>query len=323
MTIESPNNSVANFLGSLSQTSPREEFYDLVAVEAMSSDDQRAVEEALIERLALEDARAAMTLAKLGCSRALPALEKMAASSATAGTFARRAVYTLRPDEDAAQAVVSDALSGSPYERIAAIDALIESESPQLLVTLEQCLFTEDSTIRRHSAEQLISALGLSSRAQCDGSELESVARLNQLCWLISADLAALFQFAANELKYISAQMRAGKTAAELDLSYSSNTSSSTGKLFTGALREPEALIPIDAILAAFGDERAGFECILALRLQPSIQDPRAPAALADLGAQWAIPALEESVLGLESSHPFTQAVDSAVKLLRASKFTR
>ena len=93
----------------------------------------------------------------------------------------------------------------------------------------------------------------------------------------------------------------------------SSSVNPDTFKELTGL---PDEIIPVDDIRTASADKREGAEVVLALRLQPSIQDPRAPAALADLSAHWMKSALEESIENVDPSDPFAKAVIDALDKL-------
>jgi hypothetical protein len=251
-------------------------------------------------------------------ARALPALEALAAGRGSASSFARRAVLLLRNDDPAAAAVAQDLASTSMFERLAAVEALARHGGALARQGLDGALDDTDPTVRRQAAQRLIEVLGLGPLTRAADGDSEPVAPLEQLCWLMSAELPALHQHGAGEIRRIAAALAAGQTPAQLDLVYRPGPDPAFRLDLGDVLGEPGAEIPIDAIRRAGDHEQRFAETVLALRLQASVRDPRAPAALATLGADWTIPAIAQSAAGLPPSDAFARATMDALDQLRA-----
>jgi len=305
------------FLDSLAGWPPRQERYDTGALCRMAPADRTAAEEVLLERTRGGDPRAALTLSALGTSRALPELEALAATPGRMGACARRAVLELRRDDGAAAAVAADLDSGSMYERLAAVESLAGHGGSIARRALDRGLDDADPAVRWQSGNRLIELLGLASLRGGAGGLVEPMAPLERLSSLLLADLAALHRHAAAALREIAAARDEGASAEELDLAYRAGPDPRFRRMLGDTVGDTSAAIPVDAIRGAGDHDRAFAEALLALRLQPTVRDLRAPPALADLEAGWTIPALEESAVGLPAHADFAVAATSALARLR------
>ena len=307
--------SLQEFVASLDDAGPRDEVYNTYALARLAGADRQAAEDLLIQRAQDGDRRAALTLGVAGVTRALPTLEALAANTLDGSSTARRAVLLLRPDDAAAQAVAGDLDSPSMYERIAAVEALAKHGGPVARRGLDRALDDTDSGVRRLASERFVEVLGLHAlrHSTSEPDETEPAAPLESLCWLMSSDVPSLHRYGAAELRRVAAAIDAGQTPASLDLVYRPGPDPDWRDDFSAALSDDKAPIPIDKIRSFSEHERRFAEFVLALRLDPSVRDPRSPGALMALGADWARPAIIESAEGLPPSHPFAAAVAAAV----------
>ena len=134
---------------------------------------------------------------------------------------------------------------------------------------------------------------------------------------LLACDLKSLHRLAAAEVARLVRALTAGLTPAQLDLPHRPGGLADLRPTIVAALDDPQAAIPVELLRQAGGHDRAWGEALLAARLSSAWCDERAPGALAELAAGWAIPALEESLEDLASDHPFAVAVAAALARLR------
>lgn len=96
-----------------------------------------------------------------------------------------------------------------------------------------------------------------------------------------------------------------GMSPAALGLVYEGDPDDAVGKEVGRALRTPGAAFPIDAVKAASAHDRASAETFWAVALLRS--DSRAADALAEVGATWTLPVLQEALA--RAAPAFTEPV--------------
>ncbi len=299
--------SLQAFLDSLDGWPSREEMYDVGAMGRLGPADWTAAEDALIARSQAGDPRAALTLGAIGATRALPALRALSTP------FARRAVLALEPSDAAAQAVARDLESASMYDRLAAVEALGAFRGPVAQEAIAGALDDVDHEVRRRAAQLLLKLAGLWELTRTEDGDSEPCAPLEHLCWLLSSDLKATYLYAAKKLRQTVSVIAEGVKPSALDLEYRPGPDRAFRVELSEALAGPDDPIPFD-LIRRNGDHAERFaETVLTLRLDPHTRDPRAPGALAELGATWARASMEEAIVGLEADHPFAEAVTAAL----------
>jgi hypothetical protein len=310
---------VAEFLATLGTFPVGEDTYPVELVAHLQGADRATVEDALIERVEQhDDVKAARSLAKLGAQRGLAAVQQLA-TRLDPGAF-RDIAQVARlglGDPDGLDAVLDVVRSGSETGRVAALRALQAEYPTDAAVDAVLDLLSDTNPILRGLAYDVwVDLVDIASlQLRLGQRRKEPRSPLRTLHMQLMSELPALYRNGAARARAITATLRAGDAP---DLTYVASTPDSERLALARTLADPSVALDIAALQAWTGHDRRWLELLLCIRGEPAHRDPRAPAALADLGAAWTAEVLEESVEGLLGDHPYAVAVARALPRLWA-----
>ena len=314
---------LARFLAGLDATAPAEDSHNVSELASVSPEVRTAAVEVLLERVrANGDQRAVMALANLGAVEALPVLRMLSIGQGSLAVVARRALVKLGPlarrdggladvdfivDDEAVDGLIGDSAKGTIGERFASFVALTNVEDHAALHAILAALDDPDDLVRYQAFDSLIERLKLKHLVMTpDGSRQNFSAPL-EIGRLMIIDNAspALRALGLARLRAAFGGLAVGMSPAALGLVYEGDPDDAVGKEVGRALRTPGAAFPIDAVKAASAHDRASAEAFWAVALLRS--DARAADALAEVGAVWTLPVLQEALA--RAAPTFTEPV--------------
>lgn len=274
------------FLDSLqAPPDPRTLAWDIQGLAGLSSADKLVAEDALIDRAArLTDTRAIKSLALLGATRAIPALEALRhAGSGTVRHAAARALGIITGDQATISTLV-DSLGGN-VDAFTAWD-LKSMSGDAAFRGLVLALGSNDLPARMHALDGLAARTGVEPLRQPEQSPL------GRYELLLGSGLRALYLPAAQALADLFTQLTAGADAAALGLVYVASKDSALAPAFwesCGPTGRPYA----DHLLTAMGEhDRAWADALVVARVED--RDVRSLTTIVQQRLLWAIPVLEE-----------------------------
>ncbi|MCB9736672.1 MAG: hypothetical protein H6745_29185 [Deltaproteobacteria bacterium] len=303
------------FEASLGEAGPTDEIYDVAAFEALGESERQDALDALVERAEDGDGVAAQTLGVVGDDRVVHALEGIVARPDGARRAAMRALSRLGHGARFVPELVAELKQGGLYGSVNAVQQLGWIGTKEAFDGLLEALSARDSTVRSVAVDALLELTGLAASEKTASGDDDPRTPIGRLRLLLDADLAALATEAGAAFRDLFEKARGGADAKALDLVYDGGTDGFR-EAFGKALRDPSAALPLDLVRSATPHDRAWAEALLAVALQR--EDERAPAALAALDASWAVPALDEARQDAIEGFPFADALDDAMKALRA-----
>lgn len=300
------------FLASLDDAQdPRELTYDVNDVPDMADAERQKAEDALIDRIRrLGDVRAIESVIVLGCARAVPVLREVRASpKGPVREAAERALLRLGGDAQALQTLIARLRSPEPIVRENAAYELRKSDLPQATEALLGALEDDNGVVRFHAVAGLNRQHGL-----VDFDELrEQHGPLKRAATLALAKLPALRRVGAVEMRQIVQAVARDGDAARAR--YNQPPPAAAGPLdaFVDSVHSVGKDYDLAAIQRLPAPAQAWAAAYIACRLED--QDPRAPIALAALGAREFVPTLRELATG-DRPAPFLAAVAAALRTL-------
>lgn len=297
-----------------SELSWKDETYDLALARDVSGDDRLRLMSRLLDAARADDQRAVLTLGYIGAIETLPALLALAKATQPMAATARRAVVLLGHGDEVIEQVAHDAVrSPNKMERVAAVMDLPKIGGDIAIHALVEALADDAYEIRELAWQGLIALFEIDLRGP-DG-KVSLMTRVELLSVWLGSELASLRAMGLDGMRKMVADLRAGATP--IGTQWIANPAPETFQAIRLALFDAGAAFPVDAILQLSGSPRQWAETMILLRLQA--QDPRVPEVMTKLGAEWAVPVLEE-VAGLESTPAeLREALRESVKALRAS----
>ena len=298
------------------------ETYDLALARTLPHDERELFASELATRVRLGDTRAMMTLADLGGPWARASLEPMALVESEIGHVARRALAALGGIDAASPALpllVGDLRGGPMMVRFGAAMALerVGVASVEVVDALLATCDADDSALRAKAFEVLLGITGLRRFAmKPDGSDLELRSPLMVVETAIRSRLKALRTPALAELHHIVSALRAGEPAEGLGLTYASDANGPDLSGLGRTLFQNPQPYPLDAVRAARGHDRRYAEVLTAKSLERHLT--KVPMALAELGARWTAPVMQEAAQEPAASDAFRLEVDKALAHLAA-----
>lgn len=305
-----------SFLQSLRRFEPREDGYDASGLASFSDGERAMAEDALIERAANGDARALVTIGRLGLTRALDVVHAQSQSRWGWVRFAAHRALLRLVGDAAAPALVADAATGSPTARFGAMVELATSKGPGAEQALLDGLQDPDVLVRSRALESLIERYGLRGYALDEYGQTALETPLMTIDCMLSSDVVPLWIQGAHEARAIFEALAAGASPDALGLRYVRGGPRGFRDDVREAFFDDDVRFDTRPIAAVSGHDRLWAETFLAMQL--ARRSVRAARALADLGARWTVPALEASARGLPAGDPFGAAVAAALETLRA-----
>ncbi len=302
------------------------ETYDLALVRALDPLERDELARELAARVPLGDTRAMMTLAEIGGPIAVAALEPAALQPNANGVTARRALAFaagtggIAPSSPVVPLLVADLRGGTMVERFGAAMAVARTglATPEVIEALLDAMDHDDAALRAKAFEVWVQVLGLARFCRtADDSDVELRAPLMVYEAQVRSRLRALRAPALADLRRLASALASAQSPDALAIGYVPATAAAAPADLSGlgrTLFDNPRPIPVDAVRAASGADRRWAEVLIAKSLERHL--PKAAAALADLGARWAVPVMQEAAAEAQAGDAFAQAVADAVARL-------
>ena len=292
-----------------------EETCDLARASGLDADERSEYVRRLLEHAGEGDTRAILTLGELDAKSAIDPLLQIAAAQGPGAPWARRALVQLGRGAAVVAGVADDARRApSRVVRAAAVVALGRIGGAAAIAALQTCLEDADGVVRQLACDNLVQALGLHQYTLGTDGSRELRTPLERMKLLLGSDLDALVKIGAAELRDACARLAAGQTPEQAGLGWTETMPAPLRAGLGPALFDDSVALPVDDVAKVGGADRRWAEALIAVA--PERHDPRAPEALARLGATWTRPALDAAVVGADPGDPFTVAVDAARRAL-------
>jgi hypothetical protein len=299
-----------------SQLSWKDETYDLALAREVTGSDRDRLLARLIDAARADDPRAVLTLGYIGAVETLPALLSLARANHAMAANARRAVVLLGHGKEVLDLIAQDAVS-SPIkmERVAAVMDLAKLGGNVAIDALLQALADEEFEVRELAWQGLVTVLGLDPllRSPEGTRELMTFAELYSV-WATS-DLPALRKMGVEALRELFQKAR--RTASPAGFKWLPCPAPDTFQKIRLALFDADAAYPLDEIKPLTGSPRQWAETMILLRLKA--EDPRVPAAMVQLGAEWTVPILDEVAKAAATTPELRAALEESIRALQAS----
>ena len=281
-----------NELDNPDQLSWKDETYDFLTGQSLSSDDRVTYVERLIAKAQQGDTRAMLTLAYIDAKEALPTLRALAHSDVPWSEMARRALVVLGCGAEIVQERAHDAVDSHRTGRVLAVMDLPKVGGPVAIAALEQVLTDPEYAVRQKAWNGLVEVFGLLPHIANAKGERDFSSEIEVLRILLGSDLPPFVTLGATAMRALTAGLRSGKSPAALGIVRMHEPEAEVFNALRAALFEPTVPFPLDEIAKLTGLQRRFAETMIAMRLEA--QDPRVAVALAQLGATWLAPALAE-----------------------------
>jgi hypothetical protein len=294
----------------------KDETYDLALAREVVGDERDVLLSRLIDAARADDPRAVLTLGYMGAVETLPALMMLARTSNPMAANARRAVVMLGQGKEVLDLIAQDAVS-SPIkmERVAAVLDLAKLGGDVAIDALAQALADEEFEIRELAWQGLVSVLGIDSLLRGPDGKHDLMTQAELFSVWVGSKIGVLSRMGVEGVRQIVEQVRGGATP--MSVKWVDCPAPETFRKIRLALFEEEAEFPIDEIKELTGSPRQWAETMILLRLEA--QDARVPMAMVQLGAEWAVPALEEVARSESTPADLRRALEECVGTLRAS----
>lgn len=294
----------------------KDETYDLALARDISGGDRDRLLSRLIDAARADDQRAVLTLGYIGAVETLPALLPLArANNAMAGT-ARRAVVLLGHGDEVINLIARDAVSSpNKMERVAAVMDLAKVGGDNAIDALTQALDDSEYEIRELAWQGLVTVFGLDALLRGPDGKHGLMTHVELLSTWMGSQIGALKKMGVDGMREVVQRLRGGATP--LDLKWIANPAPETFQAIRMALFDSDAPYPIDEIKQLSGSPRQWAETMILLRLEH--QDLRVPDAMQRLGAEWAVPVMEEVANLLSTPDELSDALRESIRALRAS----
>jgi hypothetical protein len=289
-----------------------DETYDMGLYDALSLSEKDIARDRLVDCVQTQDDSLALTtLAQLADPRATALARAWAARRDNKGFWARRALVRLGHGDEAVAGLVADLASGSRLQRFGALMDLARLPTKEAFDGLLSGLDDDDPLVRDRALDSLIERFGIGNLERHTDGSLNLLSPLRREQLLLGSQIPPLHQRAASLLKDWFIALQRGVPADQLGLRYSGAGDAFRDRV-GAAVRGEITIIPCDDIRAASPHDRAWAEALLAVSLQG--EDPRLPAALADLGVRAAVDAMNYRVSS--ASGPMEAALYDALRRL-------
>jgi hypothetical protein len=293
-----------------------EETYDLARARSLDATERDAYVARLVKHIDEGDTRAMLTLAELNATQAIDPLLRISAAQGPVSAMARRALVQLGRGQDVVGDVANDAMRGaSRTVRAAAVINLGRIGGATALGALDACLEDSDAIVRQLACDNLVQAFGLHKYTLNQSGERELRTPLERMKLLLGSDLSALVKIGADELRGAIQKLQSGQTPEQAGLGWSETMPAALRAAIAPALVDDTVPLPVDELAKVTGPDRKWAEALIAIALQR--QDPRAPEALAKLGATWTLPALDAATATADSGSQFYRMADNARRALK------
>lgn len=307
---------LARFYDKLRQPELREDAYDTSDLRTVAAAERDQAVHALLMLLKRQDPRAAMALAELGEAWVAPELQALATGAGPLAAVARRALVRLGVmDAATAEGLAQDTRAGTMFQRFGAVMELAKVPGREAHDALMAALDDDDPLVRSQAYEALVTRLGLLPATRtADGSDVNLRSPLEVMHLLVRAEAPTLRALGLMRLRRAFMAAEAGRSASDIGLDFAGDPDEALRHSIGKALRNPGAAYPVDLVKGAAAHDRAFAEAIWAVALGRA--DARAPAALAAVGATWALPTLVEARAKAADNAAFVAAVDLAMASL-------
>ena len=301
-----------------SELSWKDETYDLALARDVTGAQRDALLSRLIDAARADDPRAVLTLGYIGAVETLPALLPLAKARLPLAATARRAVVLLGHGNEVIDEIAHDAVHApAKMLRVAAVMDLAKVGGAKALDALEQALADSEYEVRELAYQGLVAVLGLDRHLRSPDGKLELMTHFELLSVWLGSQIAALRTLGIDGLRELVATLRAGATPESLGIKWIANPAPETFQKIRLALFDAESTYPVDEIKQLSGSPRQWAETMILLRLEH--QDARVPDAMARLGAEWTVPALEEVAKAPATPPELRDALREGIRTLQAS----
>jgi hypothetical protein len=302
-----------------SELSWKEETYDLALAAGLDAVERTTFVSRLIDAARAGDARAVLTLGYIDAAETLPALQVLARARDPLAPTARRALVLLGRGAEIVDERANDALhSPLVMTRVAAVMDLPKIGGEIAIHALRQALADQDSTVRALAWDGLVQIFDLGRHIRNpETGKRELTTHVELLRVLLGSDISAFVKVGADEMCEIVDKLAAGASPASVGIAWSPKPAPDVFDRIRLALFDPEVAFPLDEIATLTGVPRRWAEMMLAMRLEE--QDRRVPAAMARLGAEWTVPALEEVARSPSTAPELRNALRESIRTLQAS----
>jgi hypothetical protein len=198
-------------------------------------------------------------------------------------------------------------------ERVGAVMDLPKIGGDVAIDALLQALDDKEFEIRELAWQGLVTAFKLDPLLRNPEGKRELMTQVELVSVWIGSELAALRKMGVEAMRAFVQELRSGTTPA--GVRWVRNPAPETFQKIRLALFDMDTAYPIDEIKALTGSPRQWAETMILLRLQA--QDLRVPAAMAQLGAEWTVPVLDE--IARAASPELRAALVEASRALEAS----
>ena len=210
----------------------------------------------------------------------------------------------------ALDALVATIRIGTPAERAAWAEALAAIGGPVgmglvgellklpridreiVIPALQRTLDDASSEVRTSAWEGIIKAFDLGPHFQNPEGKRDLSTELELWRILLGRELAAFSKMGGDKMRGLVERLRAGASPESLGIAWKASPEPELFDQLRSTLFEADQPFPVDDLARLTGADRRWAEAMIAFRLEQ--KDPRAPEALARLGATWTAPALEE-----------------------------
>jgi hypothetical protein len=297
-----------------SELSWKDETYDLALARDVTGADRDALLSRLIDAARADDPRAVLTLGYIGAVETLPALLPLARANNAMAATARRAVVLLGHGGDVVDLIARDAV-GSPnkMERVAAVMDLAKVGGDVAIDALAQALDDSEYEIRELAWQGLVAVFGLDALLRGPDGKHGLMTHVELLSTWMGSSIPALRKLGVDGMREVVQRLRGGATP--LDLKWLPNPAPQTFQAIRMALFDSDAPYPIDEIKQLTGSPRQWAETMILLRLEHD--DVRVPDAMQKLGAEWAVPVMED--VASSASAELRDALRESIRALQAS----
>jgi hypothetical protein len=300
------------FLSAIQTIEPFEDRYDLSSWQEFSAEEKQIATDALVKAANAGNARALMTLGEIGDKRYIETVRNQTQNKDEwVRSSANRALLKLEGSPDG---LIADISRGSMLSRFAAVMDLSSAPGEEVYDALMDALGDPDPMVRSKTMDSLVERFGLLPLTKNEEGRTILETPLMMINSLLMADLDPLWKMGNQEARQVFNSLRAGATAESLGLKYIQNGPDGFRAIVRDAFFDDEKPFDTRLIQGVSGHDRRWAEIFLALQLQPHIRSPRAVEALVELEADWVVPALEASCVGLDETDPYFVAVQDALQ---------